>query len=191
MLFPRAFLAAWTAIEAAPTPLACDVAVAGAGGGGGVDRTGGGGGRGADDGGGGGGAAGLVEGGGGGGVAGLAEGGGGGGAAGLVEGGGGAGVEGFLDVAGGGGGLPDPGTGGCGRDDCESWNVLVEVVDPGLETGLKGVFRRFATTGLTGGGDSVDGGCGGGRVTGGFGAAGGFGADTAGGPGLVLSESER
>lgn len=64
------------------------------------------------------------------------------------------------------------------------------VVEEGLETGLRGVFLRFATNGLMGG-DSVDGGCGGGRVTGGFGAAGGLGADATGGFGLVLSESER
>lgn len=162
LLCSKAFLAAWSAIDAAATPLACDVCVAGGGGGTGaggvgVDRAGGGGGRGAEFAGGGGG-------------------------------GGGTGVEGFLLVTGGGGGFVDPGNGGGGRGGASG----AVFVDEDLEIGLRGTFRRFATNGLTGGGgDSVDGGRGGGRVPGGLGAAGSFGADATGGFGRTLSESDR
>lgn len=64
----------------------------------------------------------------------------------------------------------------------------VDTVDDGLDAGFGGGLRRLATNRLTGGadGDSVeDGGTGGGR------AVGGFGADAAGGSGRVASESDR
>lgn len=101
-----------------------------------------------------------------------------------ADGGGGGGPDGLRDV-GGGGSLPGAGGGGGARGGGTSGALVAgaETVDEGREAGRGGGLFRPATKGFTGGtgGDSVEGGRGGGLAPGGLGAVGGLGAGAAGG----------